>query len=101
MIAHASDVDVVVVLALPDRAIEIAVRLPAGSTVAEVLKRSGLAALHPDVDPMRGPVGIFGKLADRATSVADGDRVEVYRPLIADPKQRRIQAAARRQRRPQ
>ena len=102
MIENAVDIDVVVILALPDRATEIAVRLPPGSTIADALERSGLAARQPDFDPMRAPVGIFGKLADHATILADGDRVEVYRSLIADPKEGRLhRAVARRKRQPQ
>jgi uncharacterized protein len=96
MIQDAPGIEVTVVLALPDRATEIAVRLPAGATVAEALERSGLAARHPDVDVLRARVGIFGKLADRKAILADGDRVEVYRALIADPKERRLRRTAAR-----
>ena len=102
MIENAVDIDVVVIVALPDHVTEVALRLPAGSTIADALERSLLAARHPDFDPMRAPVGIFGKVADHTTILADGDRVEVYRSLIADPKEGRLRrAAARHKRRPQ
>lgn len=90
-------ITVTVVYALPDAATEIEVRLPAGATVADAVERSGLAARHPGADIPRRPVGVFGKRVDRRTPVADGDRVEVYRPLVADPKDARRKQARRRQ----
>jgi len=94
MIGSAPDIEVTVVLALPDRVTEIAVRLPAGATLADALEGSGLSERHRDVDVTRARVGIFGKLSDRKAVLADGDRVEVYRALIADPKEGRIRRAA-------
>ena len=94
MIPVPPDIAVTVVLALPDRATEIALRLPAGATIADALERSGLAERHPEVDLGRARVGIFGKLSDRRAILTDGDRVEIYRPLIADPKQQRQRRAA-------
>jgi hypothetical protein len=89
-------IEVTVVFALPDRTTEIALRLPAGATLADALERSDLAARHPDADLARVRVGIFGKRADRNVILADGDRVEVYRALVADPKEgRRGRATAR------
>ena len=96
MIQAAPGIEVTVVLALPDRATEIAVRLPAGATLADALERSGLAQRHPDVDIACARVGIFGKLSDRKAVLADGDRVEIYRALIADPKEHRSRRAAAR-----
>ncbi len=96
MIGSAPDIEVTVVLALPDRATEIAVRLPAGATLGDALEGSGLSGRHPEADLARARVGIFGKLSDREAVLADGDRVEVYRALIADPKQRRVRRAAAR-----
>ncbi|HEY1438652.1 MAG TPA: RnfH family protein [Casimicrobiaceae bacterium] len=96
MIGDDPDIEVTVVLALPDRATEIAVRLPAGATLGDALEGSGLAERHPAVDVARARVGIFGKLSDRKAVLADGDRVEVYRALIADPKERRLRRAAAR-----
>jgi hypothetical protein len=82
-------IEVTVVFALPDGTTDIALRLPAGATLADALERSGLAIRHPNLDLSRAAVGIFGKRSDRATALADGDRVEVYRPLIVDPKKAR------------
>jgi uncharacterized protein len=88
-------ISVTVVYALPELATEIEVRLPAGSTVAETLDRSGIAARHPEANLQQCPVGIFGKRVDRQSLVTDGDRVELYRPLIADPKEARRKRAKR------
>jgi putative ubiquitin-RnfH superfamily antitoxin RatB of RatAB toxin-antitoxin module len=96
MIGSALAIEVTVVLALPDRVTEIAVRLPAGATLADALEGSGLSERQRDVDVARARVGIFGKLSDRKAVLADGDRVEVYRALIADPKERRVRRAAAR-----
>jgi len=63
--------------------------LPAGSTVAGALAAAGL--------PADGKVGIFGEVVDASVRLADGDRVEIYRPLRQDPKEaRRRRAKARR-----
>jgi uncharacterized protein len=96
MIENDPGIEVTVVLALPDRATEIVMRLPAGATLGDALEASGLAERHPDVDVARARVGVFGKLSDRKAVLADGDRVEVYRGLIADPKERRSRRAATR-----
>jgi hypothetical protein len=81
-----------VVLALIDGATEVELRLPPGATVADALAQSGVASLHPQIDVVHASVGIFGRRVERDCVLADGDRVEIYRPLIADPK------AARRRR---
>ncbi len=62
--------------------------LPAGSTLADALASAGLA--------VPGRVGIFGRLASPETVLAEGDRIEVYRPLLQDPKDARRQRAKRR-----
>jgi len=66
-------------------------QVPLGTTVRGVIERSRLAARWPALDLARNRVGIYGKLVDPDALVANGDRVEVYRPLLADPKERRRQ----------
>src|SRR5262249_10396308 len=83
---------VTVIYALPERQTEIELSLPSGATVVEALERCGLAAIHPEIDLARSPVGIFGRRVERDRVLAHGDRVEIYRALIANPK------AARRRR---
>ena len=92
-----SEITVTVVYALPAAVTEIEVRLATGATVADAIERSGIAARLPDVDIAGAPVGIFGKRVGRDTTLGDGDRVEFYRRLIADPKlARRRRASPRR-----
>jgi putative ubiquitin-RnfH superfamily antitoxin RatB of RatAB toxin-antitoxin module len=76
----------------------IALRLPAGATVRDAIAASGIAERHPEIDLATAKVGVFGKLAPLDAPLADHDRVEIYRPLIVDPKvarQRRVDKTRR------
>jgi len=70
--------------------------LPAGATVADALAASGYAQAFPGQDPLAGGVGIFGRLASPQDALADGDRVEIYRGLVFDPKESRRRRAEHR-----
>jgi putative ubiquitin-RnfH superfamily antitoxin RatB of RatAB toxin-antitoxin module len=59
--------------------------VPAGSTVRQAIEHSGLLGQYPDIDLDSQRVGIFGKLTKLESPVKDGDRVEIYRPITADP----------------
>ena len=65
--------------------------LPAGATVADALRESGMQSRHPDHALERLPVGIWGAFCERTDLLRDRDRVEVYRPLQVDPKEARRQ----------
>ena len=81
-----------------DAQTRIAVTIPAGATVREALEASDIARKHPEIDLASMKVGIFGKLASLDAPLADYDRVEIYRPLIVDPKlarQRRVEKTRR------
>src|SRR5262249_9187196 len=91
-----NEITVCVVYALAEGATEIVVRLPHGATVAEAIAQSRIAELHPQVDFTRTPTGIFGRRAARAPALAAGDQVEIYRPLLANPKDARRRRAGRR-----
>ena len=65
------------------------------TTAREAIERSGLAARYPELSTGPLSVGIFGKSVPEDTVLRDGDRLEIYRPLIADPKQVRRRRAAR------
>jgi putative ubiquitin-RnfH superfamily antitoxin RatB of RatAB toxin-antitoxin module len=56
-----------------------------GSTVREAIERSGLPAQFPDIDLETQRVGIFGKITRLTAKVSEGDRVEIYRDITADP----------------
>lgn len=70
------------------------VRLPIGSSVREAIEASGLLQIYPEIDLAKSKLGIFAKLAKPDALLRDRDRVEIYRPLIADPKEVRKQRAA-------
>jgi putative ubiquitin-RnfH superfamily antitoxin RatB of RatAB toxin-antitoxin module len=59
--------------------------VPDGSTVQEVISLSGLLKQFPEIDLDNQKVGIFGKLTKLDTVVEDGNRIEIYRPITADP----------------
>ncbi len=59
--------------------------MPDGSTVREAIERSGLLAQFPEIDLSQNKVGIFGKLTTLDAKLSDGNRVEIYRPITADP----------------
>jgi uncharacterized protein len=91
-----SMVDVEVVYAAVDRQALLSVAVPVGTTVRAALLKSGIGEAFPELSLADCPVGIFGKvIADPDTRpVQAGDRIEIYRPLLADPKEvRRLRAA--------
>ncbi len=90
----AETIQVEVVYALPERQEVASLSLPAGSTVAQAIEASGLLGKHPEIDLAKNKLGIYAKLAKAETTLRDRDRVEIYRPLIADPKEVRKQRAA-------
>ena len=59
--------------------------VPDGSTVQQAIEHSGLLSQFPEIDLERQRVGVFGKLAKLNAKVTDGDRVEIYREITADP----------------
>lgn len=87
-----------VVFALPDRQCVLPLEVAAGTTLHEAVLQSGIAARFPGmIDPDTMSVGVFGKIekSPRSRLLADGDRVEIYRPLTVDPKEARRARAAR------
>lgn len=89
------EIRVDVVYALPERQYLRSVTLEDGATVEQAIAASGLLALRTDIDLQVNKVGIFSRPARLTDAVAEGDRVEIYRPLIADPKELRRQRAER------
>lgn len=66
----------------------------AGATVLQALEASGLLVKYPEIDTKKNKFGIWNKLSKIDAPLRDKDRVEIYRPLIADPKEVRKQRAA-------
>ncbi|MFO1422456.1 MAG: RnfH family protein [Candidatus Competibacteraceae bacterium] len=83
-----------VAYARPDEQLIIPVEAPAGATVEQVIVLSRIQERFPEIDPKTAKVGVFGKLSKLSAAVRAGDRVEIYRPLLADPKAVRKQRAA-------
>ncbi|WP_207063038.1 RnfH family protein [Motiliproteus sp. SC1-56] len=75
-----------VVYAETDRQHWLPVQVPEGASVAEAIRASGILARYPQIDISAQKVGIFGKLTRLDAPVSEGDRIEIYRPIIADPK---------------
>ena len=84
-----------VVYATPGGADLAPLVVPQGTTVREALERSGICNRHPELDPAVNRIGIFSTFCAKDTVLADGDRVEIYRPLRADPKEARRNRARR------
>ena len=90
----AETLKVEVCYALPDKQELIPLRLPSGATLKQAIEASGLLEKHPEIDIGKNKFGIYAKLSKLDTVLRDRDRVEIYRPLIADPKEVRKQRAA-------
>lgn len=82
-----------VAYALPEKQYLQRVTLQQGATVEEAIRASGLLELRTGIDLSKNKVGIYSRPVKLADVLQDGDRVEIYRPLIADPKELRRQRA--------
>ncbi len=87
-------IQVEVIYARAERQDVIPLKLPAGTTLQQAVEKSGLPAKYPEIDMAKGKFGVYSKLAKPDTVLRDRDRVEIYRPLLADPKEVRKQRAA-------
>lgn len=87
-------IKVEVCYALPAKQELVSVKLTAGATLAQALEASGLLLKYPEIDLKKNKFGIYAKLSKPDAVLRDHDRVEIYRPLIADPKEVRKQRAA-------
>lgn len=92
-----SVIAVEVVYALADKQKLLRLTVPQGTTVREAALRSGMDGFFPGLDLATSPLGIFGKAVPKPDErvLEEGERVEIYRPLIADPKEVRKQRAAK------
>jgi putative ubiquitin-RnfH superfamily antitoxin RatB of RatAB toxin-antitoxin module len=86
-------INIEVVYALPEQQTLLRRPVAPGTTVAEAIQASGILQKYPDIDLTVNKLGIFGKLTKTDAVVRDKDRIEIYRPLIADPKEVRRKRA--------
>ncbi len=96
--AETPTVQVQVCYALPQSAYLCDLTLPAGSTAGEAIRASDVLQRFAEIDLSTAKIGIFGKLKTLDSIVLQGDRVEIYRPLRADPKESRRRRAAHKSR---
>ena len=86
-----------IVHATPDKQKLLRLSVPYGTCMREAAERSGIAAMFPGLDLASAPMGIYGKVVAKPEErvLEEGERVEIYRALIADPKEARKQRAAK------
>lgn len=84
------------VYALPGQADAIVVELPAGATAADAVRASGVLVRHPEIGAQGLRLGIYGRPVEGSVRLRDGDRVEIYRPLVVEAREARRRRAQRR-----
>lgn len=82
-------IEIEVAYALPENQILECLKVPYGTTVAQAVQLSGICNKFSEIQPDNKNLGIFGKLVKPETILRNHDRVEIYRPIIVDPKEKR------------
>lgn len=86
-------IHVEVVYALPHEQKVFALAVEPHLTVQEIIDQSGVLAAYPEIDLSENKVGVFSRNVKLDATVRDKDRIEIYRPLLADPKEIRRKRA--------
>ncbi|SET34359.1 RnfH family protein [Thorsellia anophelis] len=89
------EISVQVVFALPQKQYVYGVNLPKNSTVETAIIASGILKIRPEIDLATTKVGIYSRIVKLTDTLKQGDRIEIYRPLTADPKELRRKRAER------
>jgi len=92
--ADSEFIEVEVIYAEPLRQVAVRLRLAPGSTLRHAIEASGMVRSFPEIDLANSKLGIYGKIVVAETVLSAGDRIEIYRPLLADPKDIRRRRAA-------
>jgi putative ubiquitin-RnfH superfamily antitoxin RatB of RatAB toxin-antitoxin module len=92
-----AELQVLVLYATPQQEFLHPMRVEAGTTIGQAIERSGVLQSFPDINLVTQPVGIYGKKKTLDTVLRECDRIEIYRPLVADPKDSRRKRAAKRE----
>ncbi|MGZ8190907.1 MAG: RnfH family protein [Methylococcaceae bacterium] len=87
--------DIEVAYAKPEQQVIVALKIPEGATVEQAIQASGLLTCFPEINESELKAGIFASVCELHQLLKQGDRVEIYRPLIHDPKEARRQRAAK------
>ena len=90
---QSDSINVLVAFAMPKNQKVIELSVDPASTVAQIVEQSKISGFFPDFDFSAPKVGIFNRSVKLTDTCRDGDRIEVYRPLIADPKEARAKRA--------
>ncbi|PKH03803.1 RnfH family protein [Psychromonas sp. MB-3u-54] len=88
-------IEIEVVYGRPDKQVLLSLSVPVGSTLEECITLSGITTHFPEIIPSEAVVGIFSRPDKLSSIVKAGERIEIYRPLIADPKEMRKLRAAK------
>lgn len=83
-----------IIYALPDEQKLITLEVEQGCTIESAIQQSGILSQYPEIELTQQKVGIFSKVSKLDQKLREGDRIEIYRPLIADPKEVRKRKAA-------
>ena len=94
----AESVKIQVCYALPEAATLIDLSVDEGRTLEQAIRQSGVLNRHPEIDLESAKIGVFGKLRKLSDAAREGDRIEIYRPLQADPKDSRRRRARHKER---
>lgn len=93
-VADEAMIPVEVAFALPERQLVVSLTVPVGTHAEQAVHLSGILERFPEIDLARHRIGVFGRLCAPERVLEAGDRVEIYRPLKADPKEVRRRLAA-------
>jgi putative ubiquitin-RnfH superfamily antitoxin RatB of RatAB toxin-antitoxin module len=91
---NTSEIIVEIAYATPKEQLIVPLKVTGGTTAEQAIKSSGILSKYPEIDLTVNKIGVFGKLSKLDSPLRHLDRVEIYRPLIADPKEIRKQRAA-------
>lgn len=86
-------ISVEIVFALPTKATTLTVEVAQGTTAEQAVIQSGIIEKCPEIDPTALTLGVWNRTVKAQYELKDGDRIEIYRPLIADPKDARRKRA--------
>jgi hypothetical protein len=86
-------IEIEVAYTLPWNQVLQHLKVPFGTSAEQAVQFSGICKVFPEIDQLHNNLGIFGKLVKPDTILRNHDRVEIYRPLIVDPKEKRRKRA--------
>jgi len=90
-----SNINVEVIYALPKEQITFTISVEQGTTAQQAIEASGILAKYPEIELNKNKLGVYSRLIKLDTVMEDGERIEIYRPLIADPKEMRKRRAVK------